>query len=68
MPFQMYVGYVLWQNYIQKWCETDPQKLTAMMEIMPPKKTKKELQAFLGIINYLSNFAPSIADVCEALR
>ena len=31
-------------------------------------KTKKELQAFLGIINYLGKFCPSTADVCELLR
>ena len=32
---------------------------------MPPPNQKKELQAFLGIINYLSKFCPSIADICE---
>ena len=31
-------------------------------------KNKKELQAFIGIINYLSKFSPGRADVCEALR
>ena len=31
-------------------------------------RTKKELQAFLGIINYLSEFSPSMADICESLR
>ena len=29
---------------------------------------KKELQAFFGIINYLSKFSPSTASVCESLR
>ena len=33
----------------------DLQMLKALME-MPPSKSKKELQAFLGIINYLDNF------------
>ena len=27
---------------------------------------KRELQAFLGIINYLSKFSPGTEDVCEA--
>ena len=45
----------------------DPQKLKALTE-MPPPKTKKDLQAFLGIINYSSNFSPSTADVYESLR
>ena len=37
------------------------------MEI-PPPKTKKELQAFLGIINYLSKLSPSTVDVCDSLK
>ena len=28
---------------------------------------KKELQAFLGIINYLGKFSPGTADVCDPL-
>ena len=35
---------------------------------MPAPKNKKELQAFLGIINYLSKFSPDMAEVCEPLR
>ena len=31
-------------------------------------KTKKELQAFLGIIHYLSKFSPNTANLCESLR
>ena len=31
-------------------------------------KNKKELQAFLGIINYLSKFIPDTLEVCEPLR
>ena len=37
------------------------------MEI-PSPKTKKELQAFLQISNYLSKFSPSTANICESLR
>ena len=29
---------------------------------------KKELQAFLGIINYLGTFPPRTADVCDPLH
>ena len=46
--------------------KSHPQKYKAMMKSPPPKK--KELQAFLGIINYLSKFPPSTADIYEALR
>ena len=34
---------------------------------MPAPKNKKELQAFLGIINYLSKFSPGMAEFCEPL-
>ena len=32
---------------------------------MPPLKPKKELQAFLGIMNYLSKYSPATEEVCE---
>ena len=35
---------------------------------MLPPNNKKELQAFLGIINYLDKFSPDMARVCEPLR
>ena len=33
-----------------------------------PSKMKKELQAFIGIINYLGKFSPSTADMFGSLR
>ena len=44
----------------------DLQKLKALTE-MPPLKIKKELQTFLGIIDYLSKFSHSTASICESL-
>ena len=35
---------------------------------MPAPKNKKELQAFLGIINYLGKFSPGTSEVCKPLR
>ena len=35
---------------------------------MPPPNTKKELQAFLGINNYLVKFSLSTVAVCEHLH
>ena len=35
---------------------------------MPPPKTKKGLQSFLGILNYLSKFWPMPEEVCEPLQ
>ena len=34
---------------------------------MPAPKNKKELQAFLGIINYLGKFCPGTTDICDPL-
>ena len=30
-------------------------------------KNKKELQVFLGIINYLKKFSPGTTDICDPL-
>ena len=58
-----YFGEVILRNGVQP----DPQKIKALME-MPPSNNKKKLQAFLGIINYLSKFSPSTATICEPLQ
>ena len=34
----------------------------------PSPQNKKELQAFLGIINYLGKFSPSTAILCDPLQ
>ena len=49
------------------WMQPNPCKLKLLTN-MPPPKTKKELQAFLGIINYLDKFCHSTDEVCESLR
>ena len=35
---------------------------------MPVPQNKRELHAFLGIINYLSKFSPDMLEVCKPLR
>ena len=47
--------------------QLDPQKIRPLTK-MPAPKNKKELQAFLGIINYLSKFSPDTSEVCKPLR
>ena len=42
-------------------------KKSNVLKDMPAPKNKKELQAFLGIINYLGKFSPGTADVCDPL-
>ena len=67
MPFQMYISPIFCQIILRHSAKLNQQKLKALMEI-PPLKKKKELQAFLGIISYLSKFSPSTASVCESTR
>ena len=47
--------------------QPDPRKISTLTE-MPTYKNKKELQDFLGIINYLSKFSPDIVEVYEPLQ
>ena len=46
--------------------QLEPQKIKALTD-MPAPNNKKELQAFLGIINYLGQFSLCTADVCDPL-
>ena len=46
--------------------QTDPQKIKTVID-MPAPNSKKELQAFLGKINYLGKFSPGTTDVCDPL-
>ena len=43
------------------------QKIRTLTEMIVPEN-KKELQAFLGIINYLGKFSPGMSEVCKPLR
>ena len=47
--------------------QPDLQKVRALTK-MPVPKNKRELQAFLGIINYLGKFSPGTAEVCKPLQ
>ena len=47
--------------------QPDPQMVRALTEILAPKD-KRELQSFLGIINYLGKFFPGTAEVCDPLQ
>ena len=47
--------------------QPNPQKVRALTE-MPAPKNKKELQAFLGVINYLNKFSPAMSEACKPLR
>ena len=54
MSFQVYISPILWGNHIMAWSKTRPTKAQGTDGNATPNK--KELQAFLGIINYLGNY------------
>ena len=67
MLFQMHIHPIFGEIISSQHVKPDPWKLKAFM-VKTTSKIKKEPQTFLGIINYLSKFSPSTADVYESLR
>ena len=51
---------------LRRGLQQDPQKTKALLD-MPAPNNKKELQALLGIINYLSKISSGTADICDPL-
>ena len=45
----------------------DPRKVQTLT-VLPPFKSKRELQSFLIILNYLSRILPVTAEICEPLQ
>ena len=42
-------------------------KITAIVE-MPSPSSNKEVQSFIGMINYLSKFSPRLTELVEPIR
>ena len=55
-----YIGYIL----SSKGIKPDPSKVQAIIEMKSPQD-KKELQRFMGMVNYLGKFIPNLSDVSE---
>ena len=45
----------------------DPKKVQAIKQMQAPS-TKQELQSFIGMVNYLSQFVPSMSDLTTPIR
>ena len=45
----------------------DPKKVQAVSEMKPPENLQ-DLQSFLGLVNYLNRFSPTLADLTAPLR
>ena len=58
-----YIGHLLTADGVKP----DPEKVHAVVE-MPRPTNVKEVQRFLGFINYFAKFLPNLSKVCEPLR
>jgi hypothetical protein len=58
-----YFGHILYADGLKP----DPSKVAAMREMEPPSN-KSELQTIMGMITYLSKFAPNLANITSPLR
>ena len=65
MSFQVHINTVLQRSSLKRGHPArSMQKFRALTEMLAPQN-KKELQAFLGMINYLSKFSPDMSEVCK---
>ena len=58
-----FFGHVLSADGIKQ----DPKKVAAIKDMKPPEN-RNELEIVLGMVNYLSKFAPNLAEVTSPMR
>jgi hypothetical protein len=58
-----YIGHKITRDGLKP----DPEKVKAIHDIATPKD-KKDLMRFLGMVNYLAKFVPSLSDLTQPLR
>ena len=58
-----YFGHIL----SSKGLKADPEKISAILNMEPPRD-RNELQTVLGMITYLSRFAPSLSEITTPIR
>ena len=61
-PEVEYIGYIINERGIR----TNPTKIDALLEIAEPKNLK-ELQSFIGGVNYYSRFIPNMSTIATPL-
>ena len=55
------------ETYTTSGCQPDKNKVTAITK-MPAPTNKKQVQSFIGMINYLSKFSARLAEIAEHIR
>ena len=64
--FGVISGKLLGHIVSQKWIEVDLNKVKAIRE-MPPSKNEKEVQGFIGRLQYISRFIAKLTTICEPI-
>ena len=55
------------ETYTTDGCKPAQSKITAIVR-MPSPSSKKEVQSFIGMINYLTKFSPRLTELAEPIR
>ena len=55
------------KTYTTDGCQPAQNKITAIIE-MPPPSSKREVQSFIRMINYLTKFLPRLTELSEPIR
>ena len=53
--------------YTTSICKVDKSKVSAITA-MPSPTNRKQVQAFIGLTNYLSKFSPRLSEIAEIIR
>ena len=56
----------LGETYTTSGCKPDKNKVTAITKVSAPTN-KKQVQSFIGMINYLSKFSARLAEIMEPI-
>ena len=67
MPDKQATDYIFGTIFSAKGMKPDPIKIQALQDLLTPQ-TQKQLQSFLGLMNYLQPFLPDIAAKTTFLR
>ena len=55
------------ETYTTAGCKPAQSKMSAIVE-MPAPTCKKQVQSFIGMVNYLSKFLPRLSELAEPIR
>ena len=55
------------ETYTMDGCKPAQSKVSAISE-MPPLTSKKQVQSFIGMVNYLSKFSARLSELAEPIR